>query len=421
MKRLQRPAAGSGDALVRYIIAATLARGADEGAPVALVLLAIARTPDPAAGAAMGGLLVAAMHVPHVIAGPLVGGLADRSRQPRLWFGGALLCYAAALAGAGLALGRTNPALPFLLVGAAGLAGPALAGGLSSLLPDLLEPGTDAQRRGRRVRGFALDATSYNIGGIAAPAAVAVTAGAFSATGAVLVLAGAAGVGGAVVARLPLPGRDRRSCSRSPLRFAAVARAFWHSRPLRATTVATTVSHAWLGGVVVAAPLLVTTLGRERAASGLLLAAFAAGALAGSLVMTRWRPRGRLTGTAVVHGSVLLTGVLLALAAAAPAFPVAVALFAAAGCCDGPLLTATLLVRAEHAPPPLRTQVFATAASLKIAAAAVGAALAGTAVGLGGAFDGRELLVFVAAGHAAAAVAGTLAGLPAGRTDARGR
>ncbi|GIF05504.1 MFS transporter [Actinoplanes siamensis] len=64
--------------LARYLVAAVSVRLADEGARVAIVLLALERAHD----AALGGLLVAALMVPHVLAGPLVG--AAHTHRPAL-------------------------------------------------------------------------------------------------------------------------------------------------------------------------------------------------------------------------------------------------------------------------------------------------------------------------------------------------
>lgn len=66
-------------ALPSYLITAVLIRLADEGARVALVLLALERT----GSAAVGGLLVAVLLVPQVVAAPAIGLLTDRARQPR--------------------------------------------------------------------------------------------------------------------------------------------------------------------------------------------------------------------------------------------------------------------------------------------------------------------------------------------------
>src|SRR3954451_8735004 len=78
-----------------------LVRLADEGARVALVLLALQRT----GSAAVGGALVAALLVPHVVAAPAVALLTDRARSPRRVIAAAALGFASALACAALALG----------------------------------------------------------------------------------------------------------------------------------------------------------------------------------------------------------------------------------------------------------------------------------------------------------------------------
>ena len=65
--------------LPSYLITAVLIRLADEGARVALVLLALERTDS----AAVGGLLVAALLVPQALAALAIGLLTDRARLPR--------------------------------------------------------------------------------------------------------------------------------------------------------------------------------------------------------------------------------------------------------------------------------------------------------------------------------------------------
>ena len=84
-----------------------------------------------------------------------------------------------------------------------------------------------------------------------------------------------------------------------------------------------------------------------------------------------------------------------------PLLPILIASFAA-GLIDGPLLAATLNLRQRHAPAWLRTQVFTTAASLKIGAFAVGSALAGP---MAGAVGARGMLWTIAAGQLLAVVA----------------
>ncbi|HEX3197393.1 MAG TPA: hypothetical protein VHR39_07520, partial [Propionibacteriaceae bacterium] len=85
-----------------YLSAAVLARIADEGARVSLVLLAL----DRAGSAAIGGTMVAALLVPHVVAAPLVGVLVDRARQPRWVLAAAMLIFAGSLFSAAALIGR---------------------------------------------------------------------------------------------------------------------------------------------------------------------------------------------------------------------------------------------------------------------------------------------------------------------------
>jgi len=77
-----------------------------------------------------------------------------------------------------------------------------------------------------------------------------------------------------------------------------------------------------------------------------------------------------------VLASTLAIGAGLAAAAVAPGWLI-VAAVALAGAGEGPQLTALFAVRHRETPASLRGQVYTTAASLKIAGMAAGAALAG--------------------------------------------
>lgn len=373
--------------LGRYVAVATLARLGDGGTAVAVVVLTLSRTGD----VALAGLLVAALGLPHVLTGFLAGALADRARAPRRLFAGALLCYAAALVGLAATLGHAPAAVPVALALAAGGVGPLLTGGLSGLLPDVVA----AERLGR---GYALDTATYHLAGVAGPAAVAVVAGVLSPAAGLVVLAVAIAVGAVLVTTLPLRTRygDRR-----PL-FAGLGGVFtviWRHRALRSVTVATTLSHLGTGALTVAAAVVAGSWGWGANAAGALMAAFGLGAVAGSLVVARWS-----TGSPVrlAYGCLVATGALLALAAVVPWYAAVVVLFAFAGCCDGPLLTATFVIRGAHAPAESRIQLFTTTASMKIGASACGAAAVGLVAGLGG----SALLLLIAASQGVAVLAG---------------
>ncbi|URN11950.1 MFS transporter [Streptomyces radiopugnans] len=153
----------------------------------------------------------------------------------------------------------------------------------------------------------------------------------------------------------------------------------WRVRELRAVTAATSLAFVGVGGLTTTAVLLAGDRGRPDA-GGVLMTALALGALAGSLAVARWLrsfPARRLVPFCLTGA-----GLGLAAAAAAPSFAVQTALFAVAGVFEGPLLSATLRIRADHSPPGMRAQVFTIGAGLKISAAACGSALAGAAAGL---------------------------------------
>ncbi|MFE6856278.1 MFS transporter, partial [Streptomyces sp. NPDC057674] len=176
----------------------------------------------------------------------------------------------------------------------------------------------------------------------------------------------------------PLPPRPAARPGTSPVRGDLLAGlvAVRGSRELRAITAATCLAFLGLGALTTTAVQLADSQGRPGA-GGWLMTAFAAGALAGSLALARLRPAAapqRLAMTGLAG-----TGLALAAAALAPGPLVCATAFAAAGVFDGLLLTATLRLRADHAPPHRRTQVFTIGAGLKISAAALGAALAGWA------------------------------------------
>ena len=78
--------------------------------------------------------------------------------------------------------------------------------------------------------------------------------------------------------------------------------------------------------------------------------------------------------------STLVIGVSMAAAALAPGW-LTLAAVALGGAGEGPQLTALLAVRHRETPAHLRGQVYTTAASLKIAGLAAGAAIAGPLAG----------------------------------------
>ncbi|MFD8412228.1 MFS transporter [Streptomyces sp. NPDC059650] len=361
--------------LGRYLAAALAARFASEGMGLAVVLLALERT----GSASYGAFVLTAWLAPHVLAAPLAGVAAGRARRPRLFHVGALAGFTGAVAALAGLLGRAP--LPAVLAVAVvgGSCGPMVTGGMSSLVAGLVPAGA------RRDRAYGWDSTTYNAAAVLAPAAVGLAAAAGSAAPAMAVLALAGASAAALAATLPFGGSTPAGGSPSaappapsePNRagLGGGLAALWRIRELRAITAATTLAFVGLGSLTTTSVLLAGRLG-SPGAGGVLMTAFAVGALTGSLTL------GRLAGSEpgrLARRAMAGTGVALGAAAFSPSLAVAAVLFAAAGVCDGPLLTATLRVRADRAPEAVRAQVFTLGAGLKVTAASAGAALVGLA------------------------------------------
>ncbi|MFD7259365.1 MFS transporter [Streptomyces sp. NPDC059874] len=350
----------------RYLAAALAARFANEGMGMAVVLLALERT----GSAAHGAFVLTAWLVPNVLAAPLAGAAAARTRRPRLFHVGALAGFTAAVAALSVLLGRAPAALVFAVAVLGGTCGPMVTGGLSSLVTGLVPAGPG------RDRAYGWDASTYNAAAVTAPAAVSLVAAVVSAAPAMGVLAASGALAAAMAATLAYEDRGAGVPRRGALSGAGAGlTALWRVRELRAITSATTLAFVGIGSLTTTSVLLAAGLG-SPGAGGVLMTAFAVGALAGSLTlgrMTSVEP-GRLVRWALVG-----TGVALTAAAFTPSVAVTAVLFAVAGVCDGPLLTATLRIRSEYAPDGVRTQVFTLGAGLKMTAASAGAALVGLA------------------------------------------
>jgi MFS family permease len=372
---------------------ATLARLATEMQSVAVVLFVLAETRS----AQVAGLTIAAATFPTVVTGPLVGAWLDRTRHRRAIFVSSPLLLAVAMV-AFLVVGRRAPAAAFVALGLlAGLPAPVRTGGFSGLIPTVVpEPALP--------RAYGFEAASYNVAGIAGPAIAGAVAGLAGASWAIIATAAVALVGVVVIAQLPIEPPIAGASSEFMPSLRAGLAVLWRVPPLRWVTVATTLGQLPFGLVVVAFPLLAHDLGHSRATGGLIFSVFAVGALAGSLVLTRLRGPRRDEPVALI-AFVLLAAALGGMALA-PDLPIALVAAALGGLVDGPLLAATLSLRQQWSPGELRTQVFTTAASLKIGAFAVGSACAGFTAATVGA---RGMLGIVAAGQLAAVVAAFLA------------
>jgi predicted MFS family arabinose efflux permease len=378
-----------------FFLAATMARLASEMFPVAVVLLVLDRT----GSAALAGAAVAASTLPGVVTGPVLGAWLDRTARRRAALASNQVVLGASLLAILAAAGRAPGWAVLLLAAVAGLTGPLATGGYTSMIPWLVpEP--------LLPRANAMEASSFNTAAIAGPALAGAIAAGPGPTAAVALEAVLAGLALLAIARLP---RVPRVASRADASMAATIRQglrhLARTPVLRGVTVATTVALAGLGLLTLALPFLAQQLGAGRAGAGYLWAALEAGGMAGALAGARllagWPPQ------RVVLAGLALLGLVMATWSLAPSFPAALLLVALAGVLEGPAFAATFTTRQRWSPADLRGQIFTTAASLKLGAFAVGAALAGPIaerLGAGGA------LLAAGAVHVLAAALGIAAG-----------
>jgi MFS family permease len=345
--------------LWKYLGGATAARAGDEMSGPALLLLGFAVTGRPATGSE----LLASVTIAGAAGGPAFGALLDRSRRPDRVLAATLAVYALGIIAISAALGHLAMPLVAAIALTTGLFNPAVAGGWTAQLPRLVT-GPELSR------ASAFDAMTYSTASLAGPALAALIAAGFGARLAVIVAA--------ILVGLAVPG----ACSLgryppSPARGPALA-AIATRRPLLRATVTSVVSYVGIGMLVVCCPVL----GEQRLGApdrgALLISAIAAASLIANAILARrsWRGEPDIR----IFISTLTIGVSMAAAAIAPGWLTVLAV-AVAGAGEGPQLTALFAVRHRESPEDMRGQIYTTAASLKIAGMATGAALAGPLAG----------------------------------------
>jgi MFS family permease len=355
--------------LWRYLAGAAAARSGDEMSGPAVLLLGFAVTGRPGTGSE----LLASLTIAAAVGGPAFGAVLDRSLRPDRVLAATLGAYAAGLVAIDAAVGRLPIPLVVLVALAAGLFGPAVAGGWTAQLPRVVTgPGL--------ARGSALDAMSYSAASLVGPALAALIAAALGARWAVVTAA-------ALVA-LAVPA----ACSLAPYRppplavpvqsaYRQVAAGFAvivTRRPLLRATLTSVVSYVGIGMLLVCFPVLGAQRLGGAPRGALLISAMAAASLIANALLARRPPRAQPDAGVLV--STLVIGASMALAAIAPGWLTVLAV-AAGGAGDGPQLTSLFAVRHRETPERMRGQVYTTAASLKIAGLAAGAALAGPLAG----------------------------------------
>jgi MFS family permease len=376
-----------------YLAGATAARAGDEMSGPALLLLGFAVTGRAAAGSG----LLASVTIAGAAGGPVFGALLDRSGRPDRVLAWALGGYALGITAVQAMLGRLPVGAVVLVALTAGLFSPAVAGGWTAQLPRVVT--------GRELdRGSVLDALTYTAASLAGPALAAAVAAGLGAR--LAVLAAAALVALAIPAACSLSRyrpEPRPPAGPGPALHRQMAEGFAAivtRRPLLRATVTSAVSYAGVGLLLVCCPVLGAQRLGAPARGALLISAMAVASLAANTALARRAGPGR--PDALVLGSTLVMGVSMAAAAVTPGW-LTLAAVALAGAGEGPQLTALFAIRHRETPARMRGQVYTTAASLKIAGLAAGAALGGPLAG-----HSVTTCLLVAAGIELCAAAGGL-------------
>ena len=368
----------SSHGLRRYLAGAATARAGDEMSGPALLLLGLAATGRPATGSG----LLASVTIAGAAGGPVFGALLDRNRRPDRVLAGTLAAYALGIVAVQAAVGRLPMAAVVPIALAAGLFNPSVAGGWTAQLPGLVTEGGLA-------RGSALDALTYSAASLAGPALAAVVAAGFGARAAVLTAAVLVALAVPAACSLsrsdpgPAPAPRHRMAARrmaGPMaaQMAAGFAAIATRRPLLRVTVTSVVSYAGIGMLLVCCPVLGAQRLGGPTRGALLISGMAVASLIANAILAR-RP-GRGQPDVWVLASTLAIGMSMAAAAVAPGW-LTLAAVSLTGAGEGPQLTALFAVRHRETPAHMRGQVYTTAASLKIAGMAAGAALAGPLAG----------------------------------------
>ncbi|GAA1497735.1 MFS transporter [Paeniglutamicibacter kerguelensis] len=359
-----RPAGAGG--LARYVAAATLARTADGGAVVAVVLL-VTTSGGPGW---LAGLLGASITAPHLL-GPFVARSLDTARDARNVIAFACIAHGGTLAAAVLLYPVTLPIVPALLLIVSGLFGPLLTGGISSRLPEIAGDSRESQRR---AQGW--DVATYGIGGTLGPGIVAAVSAWSGAAVAALMLA-AGTMLAAILVKL-LPHGSRAANQTEVPKPGQTLLLMLTTGPLRRTLYMTMTVALSVAVLPITAVASTGHFKVDGAAAGILTAAYGLGNLAGSIgVMIR-----PLKGDAdrlMTWLAFTVAGALLCVTLST-VFSAAIAAYGLAGIINSYFFAATLAARSEYAPQNSRGQVFVWVGALKITAGSAGTALAGAVI-----------------------------------------
>ncbi|MEW1718954.1 MFS transporter [Streptomyces sp. NPDC093109] len=367
-------------------------------APIAIVLFVRAG----GGSYSLAGALAAVYGIATAVGQPLLGRAVDLYGQPRVQL------PAAVVSALGMVLlvlaGADSPALAYPAVAVAGVFTPPLEGGLRALWPSVL--GGEE----RVHRAYAMDAVAQEVMFTVGPLLVTLLVSLRSPAAALLVI-NAIGVLGALSVVLSRPSRQWRSAPREAHWLGAL-----RSPGLLVLLGAFLFIGVALGSITVAGLAYADDRGRE-AVYGWLMAALGLGALVGGLGYgaRQWAgaPERRLRAIVALLALCYLPLMI------APGILAMNGLFALAGVFLAPAIACAFIVVDRHAPRGTVTEAFSWLVTTFGVGTALGTAVAGPAVELGGTVAGFA----VAGGGGAAALLVLLATqrvlvAPAGPADA---
>lgn len=351
--------------LARYVLAATLARLADGGGVLAVILLCVGGS----GSAAWAGTLAACITLPH-LAGPFIARRLDTAHDGRRVIAAACLIHTGLMVAATLTFSSVPLFITGILLAGAGLCGPLLTGGISSHLPAIAGHSRESQRR---AHGW--DVATYGLGGTVGPSLVAALAAWFSPPAALYALAGATALAAFFIMRIPhVSGTTTVENRQVPGTVATMGLIVRNVR-LRRTLYLTLAVAFCVAVLPVTAVSLAPALGVTATAAAWLTVAYGSGNLAGSACLMV-RPLSGEPDTLMVRFACFITaGVFLILLNMH--FAVLLLLFFVTGMLNAGFFAATLAARSEYSPANCRGQVFVWVGALKITAGSLGTAAAG--------------------------------------------
>lgn len=351
--------------LFNYLLGALPARLGDEMSGQAILLTTLAMT----GSVSLGSSILASLTFSAAIGGPLLGAILDRSQYQGRNLATFLGLYAFGLSMIAISLGHMPTWVLVSMALLTGLLMPSISGGWSSRLKSFIA--TENMKR-----ASAIDATTFNIAGLAGPALAGLIAVWVGAQWSIVVLVGL------LISALPmawsLPEHHSRQQTHNTSLIQGAITGFGiiiTNRLLLRITLTSAISYVGIGMLWVVYPVIGKELMGRAGYGGVMASVLSGAALLATLAYTRWPTR--YPPDTVTFITTLMLAIAMLVLALASSVLATLAAMILAGLADGPQLAAIFAVRHREASERSRAQVFTTGASLKITAAAIGTTIAG--------------------------------------------